>query len=420
MDTEKENASSNQKNGLPASPTRVQSVKAVQNEHESPPMSGPELIMPSIYETPIAEKSWVAPNVRKQTSPNLRRRHQTSSESTSAKRPATDIADNSDRDANSTTTSGGQTQPRLGFFEKPIRTITNIMLLAAISHLLILPELVQQYQSVCSIGAISAIYPSSCISTYRSEPVSPYTSSRSAPIGAVSSQSRLESLFNSTLHEMTPLNNALKQTESQLQAVERELRRLRPGTKHELSLEFESCWRVIRVAAWKFDSLKVDLQSAVDSLVAAGDVKSAESRPSVAHDARLSTQMLRRENYINQLMARMRSKADSLAVDLFTLDDHLESIASIVVREAKRSGSSFTNQLRDSTSRLEAFVDALVPPSVSLPSFLRARDSQAGDSDDISKPTLLQLFHEASTRHRPVAGLARSLSKHLQQTPRGK
>ncbi|KAL4970322.1 uncharacterized protein BDV14DRAFT_162992 [Aspergillus stella-maris] len=284
---------------------------------------------------------------------------------------------------------------------------------------------------MCSIGPISAVYSSSCVPRYPGhQHSSPHATgnSQSTPLESIlTSQTRLESLFNTTLHQMAPLNNSLKQTESQLRTVERELKRAHPGTKHELDLEFESCWRAIRIAAWKFDSLKVDLQSAVDSLVAAGDVKpksnaaASDGRSSVAHDARLSTQMLRRENYIAQLMARMRSKADSLAADLATLDDHLESIEGIVDRESKGSYSSSGTYLSSkdgtSSSRLGAFVNA-------LPSFLRSRDSgvsQDSTSDTVSSEaelTLSQIFRKAATHHRPVAGLARNLSRELQQNKR--
>ncbi|KAL4934514.1 uncharacterized protein BDV17DRAFT_249440 [Aspergillus undulatus] len=414
---------------VPTTPKQARPVTDGGSNHGSAAssMSGPELIMPSIYETPVTEASWVAPTVRtKQASPTLRRRHQSSAEPAKTEKPEPP-SETSTQSAHSTTTPNHQTQTRFAFLETPIRTIANVILLAAILHLLILPELVQQYQNMCSIGPISILYPSSCVSRYH-QSFSPHTNSQSIPAEAIlTSQTRLEYVFNATLQEMAPLNSSLKQTESQLRIVERELKRAHPGTKHELDLEFESCWRAIRIAAWKFDSLKVDLQSAVDSLVAAGDVKPistpSDARSSVAHDARISTQMLRRENYIAQLMARMRSKADSLAADLATLDDHLESIEGIVDREIKHSGSSATYQSsRDSSSRLVAFVDALIPPSVSLPSFLRPHGHGHGQADkndtsNSSSPelTLSQIFHAATTHHRPVAGLARNLSRNLQQ-----
>ncbi|KAL4976992.1 hypothetical protein BDW66DRAFT_150528 [Aspergillus desertorum] len=396
------------------------------SESTTSSVSGPELIMPSIYETPIAEASWVAPNVRAMAEHStVRRRHQTSAE------PARAESNTPNQDSNSTAACTHQMQVRLALINTPIRTIVNIILFAAISHLLILPELVQQYQTLCSIGAISALYPRSCISPLMSHFSSHiHNQSPTTEETVPSSQTRLESLFNATLREMAPLSGSLKQAESQLRAVEQELRLAQPDTKHELNLEFESCWRVIRIAAWKFDSLKVDLQSAVDSLVAAGDMKPklmpAESPPSVAHDARLYTQMLRRETYVNQLMARMRSKADSLAADLATLDDHLESIESIVDREAKRSHSS--SQSKDPSSRLIAFVDAIVPPGLTLPSFLTACGAGKPDGSDVDhvspaafpKLTLSEIFNEATKHHRPVASLARNLSKQLKQFSQSK
>ncbi|KAL2871840.1 uncharacterized protein BJX67DRAFT_340773 [Aspergillus lucknowensis] len=380
-------------------------------------MSGPELIMPSIYETPITEESWVAPNLRsKQTNPTLRRRIHSPAEPAKAEKALSSAPNQS---IQSTMTPKDQTQTRLRLLEKPIRTITNIILLAAISHLLVLPELVQQYQSLCTIGPISTLYPSNCIAPFP-QSFSPSQHHQSAPLKAViSSQTRLESLFNTTLQEIVPLNGSLKQTESQLRTVERELKLAHPGTKHELNLEFESCWRAIRIAGRKFDSLKVDLQSAVDSLVAAGDANLVESGSSVAQDARLSTQMLRREQYLEQLTARMRSKADSLAADLATLDDHLESIKSIVDRETIRPDASSTYQPRATSSRLLAFVAAIVPSRLTLPSFLRPPERWPAEAKDNTSPspdlTPSQIFHEATTHHQAVADAARKLSKHLQQ-----
>ncbi|CEN62541.1 hypothetical protein ASPCAL09174 [Aspergillus calidoustus] len=377
-------------------------------------VSGPELIMPSIYETPISEASWVAPNLRsEQTSPLE------SSPFAAPVKAKETFADVPNQDAHSTTTSKDQTPTRLRLLETPIQTIINIVLIAAIAHLLVLPEFVQQYQILCGVGPILTLYPSSC-SAYDQQRFSPHQRHQSKPHTAVTtSQSRLESLFNTTLHEIAPLNGSLKQTESLLRTVERELKRAHPGTKHELDLEFESCWRAIRIAGWKFDSLKVDLQSAVDSLVAAGDVKpTTDSGSSVAQGARLSTQMIRREQYIEQLTSRMRSKADSLATDLATLDDHLESIESIVDRETTQPHDPLADQPKGSSRRFLAFVDAIVPPSVKLFSFVRpsSRDSvETEDTSDHSELTLSQIFREATAHHRPVADAARNLSKQLQQ-----
>ncbi|KAL2809340.1 hypothetical protein BJX63DRAFT_365379 [Aspergillus granulosus] len=377
-------------------------------------ISGPELIMPSIYETPVSEASWVAPNIRSKqtTSSNLRRRPEPSAKPIKARKT---LADLPHQTAHSATTTKDQTSTRLRLLETPIQTIINIILLAAIAHLLVLPELVQQYQNLCTFGGISTLYPSSCIASF-----SPRQNHQSSPITTVTSfQTRLESLFNTTLHEIVPLNGSLKQTESQLRTVERELKRAHPGTKHELDLEFESCWRAIRTAGWKFDSLKVDLQSAVDSLIAAGDVKPTGHRSSIAEGARLSTQMIRREQYIEQLTARMRSKADSLAADLATLDDHLESIESIVDRETTQPHILPAVQPNGPSYRLRAFMDAIVPTGVPLPSFVRASNRESveakDDASEVTKLTLSQIFHEAAAHHRPVADVARNLSKQLQQ-----
>ncbi|KKK15934.1 hypothetical protein P175DRAFT_0499394 [Aspergillus ochraceoroseus IBT 24754] len=393
-------------------------------------MSGPELIMPSIYETPISEASWVAPTVRaKQSGPSLRRRHDRTLRTDAAAVAATEIQSRKSLKRGSRSPATPKSQPRRNsrMAETSLRVLANIILLAAIFHLLVLPELVQQYQSLCTIGTISALYPSSCIPLFP-QPFSQGQGQPSTQFGTViSSQTRLVSIFNATLEEMAPLNGSLKQTDSQLRDLERQLKHAHPGTRHELDLEFDSCWQAIRVAIWKFDSLKVNLQSAVDNLIAAGDVKPAiDSRASVAQDARLSTQMSRREQYLDELTTRMRSKADSLAADLATLDDHLESIEGIVARETRQSHSSPIYRLDSpsqgssyTASRLRTFVDAVLPQRLKAPSFLRPPEREENNAHDpgISpEVSLLQISHEATTHHRPVTDMARNLSNRLHQS----
>ncbi|KAE8373580.1 hypothetical protein BDV26DRAFT_62511 [Aspergillus bertholletiae] len=378
-------------------------------------LSGPELIMPSIYETPLAEGSWIAPAVRpkSKTAHSLRRRHKAAREST----PRTDKNDlymsrdgeSSEQRPNSSQIDEQLAHPNSASRSKTLQTlvriIINVLLVAAISHLLIIPEVVQQYQTLCTIEAISSLYPSSCIPPYPQPQPNRHRASRYDTV--VSSQMRLESIFNATLHMMTPLSGTLKQSESKLRDVEAELKKAYPGMKHELDLEFSGCWEATRAATRKFDSLRVDIRSAVDNLIATGGTTTGDSQSST-HDARLSTQMSWREQYLDQLTARMQSKADSLSNDLATLDDHLESIGNILAREMKLSSGS--SAPTDSTvespgSGLWAFVEKLPSPF---------RPAKEGNSLIHSDLSMSELFQDAAGQHRPVADAVRRLSSELQ------
>ncbi|KAE8163879.1 hypothetical protein BDV40DRAFT_126832 [Aspergillus tamarii] len=376
-------------------------------------MSGPELIMPSIYETPIAEGSWVAPAVRSKskTTHSLRRRHKTARGNTPrTEKHDLDVSrdgDSSDQRSNSRQVDEKIARPKSASRSKTvqtlIRTIINVLLVMAISHLLIIPEVVQQYQTLCTIEAISTLYPASCIPPYPQPQPNRHGASRYDTV--VSSQTRLESLFNTTLHAMTPLSDTLKQSESKLRDIETELKKVYPGMKHELDLEFSGCWEATRAATKKFDSLKVDIRSAVDNLIATGGATTGDSQATVH---RLSTQMSWREQYLDQLTARMQSKVDSLSNDLATLDDHLESIGNILVREMKRSSasSSTTDSAVESPGRgFRAFVDK-------LPSFFRSTiDGEGLTRQDLS---ISELFQDTAEQHRPVVDAVRRLSTGLQ------
>ncbi|PKX93711.1 uncharacterized protein P174DRAFT_511996 [Aspergillus novofumigatus IBT 16806] len=399
-------------------------------------ISGPELIMPSICEVPISEASWVAPELRSRTlSAHVKRRHKRLSDRPGKKRESeastledsTSASRRSQGDETASTSSG--TTSSSARIERYIRPLINLLLMTAISHLLILPELVHQYQTLCSIETVSALYPASCIPPYP-QPPSTNPQMQSLPNSILTSQSRLETLFNTTLTQMSILHPTLQQTESLLRDLHTNLRKAYQATKHELDLEFAGCTQAARTATGKFASLKADINSAMDSLLAtaATDDTTGTGRSgsrSVAQDARLSTQLARREAYLDQLTARMQSKAEALCGDFATLDDHLESIQEIVQREmrAPSSPGEFETTDGDGPSNgngkgIWAFIDAIVP--------FTARSSVHTGEDETSMAktrgdtNLSDLLRQATDHHRPVADLIRRLYIDLQNLQRKK
>ncbi|RAH73166.1 uncharacterized protein BO66DRAFT_468959 [Aspergillus aculeatinus CBS 121060] len=416
-------------------------------------ISGPDLIMPSIYETPICEGSWIAPTASPQRA--LRRRHQASSPSptrNSTQRSSAKVTESAPPTVAQHETINRRpsfTLPSRGFI---LRILLNVLLIAGISHLLILPEIIQQHQSLCSLPALATLYPTSCIPLY----LKPNHINNNR-LASISTQTPLETLLNNTLRTMAPHSTTLKHTESKLRDIHQLLKKQYPGSKHELDLEFSGCLEATRTATRRFDSLHADLRSAVDSLIAARGSGSGSGRGSAAPaaattantspDARLSTtQLTRREQYVDQLTSRMQTKADSLLGDFATLDDHLESIAGVVKRETNRlarrgnddhhlqgSGSSSSSGLKGMVGALFGGGSARSQPHTNN------KDNENNDSNDHhhhdgedhhspqppassshphqhhNYPQLPTLFQEAATRHQPVMDVIKKLSDGLQR-----
>ncbi|PYH45746.1 uncharacterized protein BP01DRAFT_318334 [Aspergillus saccharolyticus JOP 1030-1] len=408
-------------------------------------ISGPELIMPSIYEAPIAEGSWIAPIASPQRA--LRRRNPSSSTApiTNAEQQSSTKARKGATPTPTVAQHGALSRrpppilPSRGFI---LRTLLNVLLLVGICHLLILPELVQQHQSLCAIPVLATLYPVSCIPVYLQRP-NGSTSQSNGPFSHQSTLDPLQTLLDTTLQTMTPHSTTLKHTESKLRDIHQLLKKQYPGSKHELDLEFSGCLEATRTATRRFDSLHADLRSAVDSLIAArgssgndrGSAAAATTKPTHFHtspDARLSTtQLTRREQYVDQLTSRMLTKADSLLGDFATLDDHLDSIADVLKRETNRRPPA-PQAVNDDRRQQEQqhlphgpgsspaggikgiLVGALFGTGTGGPRSPQ-RSHQNDERSNAHTQPLPILFHDAATRHQPVLAVIQKLSDELQQ-----
>ncbi|MBA7585649.1 hypothetical protein ES708_27636 [subsurface metagenome] len=220
---------------------------------------------------------------------------------------------------------------------------------------------------------IPTLYATSCTRYHLRTPgMRPHPYASNPYDSVLSLQTQLEHLFNSTLDEIAPYAERLPETETLLQDLQDALKRSQVGgPQHELTLEFDGCRQALATATRKLDSLKADLQAAVDSLMATAGLPTSSppdssarhrqrSASDIAKDARLSTQMARREKYLDQLAARMRVRTDSLTGDFATLADHLESLRRIVERRVESSQGENDD---DSTiyKNVRTFVDSIVP-----------------------------------------------------------
>lgn len=387
--------------------------------------------MPSIYEASISEGSWIAP---------VRSKDQTSSGTMRKRRK---LGPSPQQDTTHEIPHAGRTSPKQPLSHKPqktlvskltaicrehivlIRTAINSVLVILILHFLVLPEAIYQAQSLCQLPKVQAIYPSSCV---RLDPRPFYPSSPiiSPEETLTAAQKHLESIFTSALTSLSPLSETLKESESMLEDLHSQLYAAIPDARNALDLEFQGSDAALRAATWEFDSLRADLHSAVDSLLASPPSQES-SAPSIARDTRLAVQLRRRAEYLDRLRAQLRSKADSLAARFTTLDDHLEAVEGIISREERRyflSGGSVSDQA--SRARLQSALDSLSsyafgsrffgkgvqPPSV------KSEDGQAIPNH---RPVMsLALLRLAAARHRPVADAVSRLSRQLADLPRSR
>ncbi|KAJ5493581.1 hypothetical protein N7463_009668 [Penicillium fimorum] len=414
-------------------------------------ISGPELIMPSICETPNPEGSWVeyVRTPEQQGSESMRKRRKVSMPN-DAKQREQDRTGAKTRDADAGS-SAETTAKETGLVVKSesifrghtalVRKAINTVLIAIILHLLVLPEVVYQAKDLCHISSIKTLYPNSCITLPTYPPRSAFHPSATPPEETLAnSQRQLESIFDTALETLTPLSAILKQSENMLADLESQLKSTFPDARNALDLEFTGSNQAVQTAVWEFDSLRADLRSAIDSLLASRPA--TEITGTAALDTRLAIQMRRREEYLDRLRSQIRSKADSVNTRFTTLDDHLEAVDAIVAREERRSPTfhKYGSSSDDSSSdRLYSVLDSL--PLGPFGAYLfRGRSTGYADSNPVAltessssavlstasaEPThtprpaaTLALLRIAATHHRPVADSVLRLSRQLRDVQR--
>lgn len=418
-------------------------------------MSGPELVMPSIYEVPISEASWVAPHLRsadKNATKMRKRRKITPSEKQTRQSGIKLEATNAGPSASGHGTKKPSVIAKLSSLYQEqrtlLRTAINTLLIALIMHLLILPELVYQAQDLCAFPTIQSTYPASCVPLHpRALPSNPFHST-SAPLSPeetiIAAQNTLEAIFTSTLSALTPLAQTLKDSESTLSTLHTNLQTSLPDARNALALEFQGSDAALRAAAWEFDSLRADLRSAIDSLLSSPLALESGGAASIARDTRLAAQLRRRAEYLDRLRAQLRNKAESLGGRFATLDDHLEAVDGIVSRESRRASmlngegkhvdasgqrgegllhslssyAGFSARLFGSSSSSSSDSDSNSNPQDQAPDPSSAAPPSA---DAVQRPTsTLALLRLAATQHRVVADEVARLARALRDEQRAR
>jgi hypothetical protein len=377
-------------------------------------LAGPELIMPSICEMSISEASWVAP-VHSNDQSGMRKRRKVSPEAT---------PENEQQDQGPTwpTTSKPSESKSPSFKSKLARICTtipritiNCLLIAGILHLLVLPEVIQQSQSLfCNHPVIKSTYPDSCIHL-TPRPLSP-TTQITPKDTLTTAQTNLESIFTTCLSTLTPLTPLLQESTTMLSDLHSTLISTHPDVRNALNLEFTGSEAALRAATWEFDSLRADLRSAIESLLATPPQEVGP--PSIARDTRLAAQFHRRAQYLDRLRSQLKAKADSLVTRFSTLDDHLEAVDGIVARErrAALAGGLGSGNGNGNGKGIQSVLNSLSGYAFGA----RSSSEKEGNTDDGAPRSTLALLRLAATHHRPVADEVSRLALQLGDVQRAR
>lgn len=192
---------------------------------------------------------------------------------------------------------------------------------------------------------------------------------------------------------------------------------------------------------WEFDSLRADLRSAIDSLLASPPTKESTGT-SIARDTRLAAQLRRRAEYLDRLRSQIHGKTEGLATRFGTLDDHLTAVDGIISRETRRA--SLDSLVRGGTGGdgLGGFQSVLHSLSKytfgtklfggsesgsestwseAAASEAAAGEAEEGEGEDMPGPaTTLAMMRLAATHHVPVADSVEKLSRQLRDLQRAR
>ncbi|OKL64469.1 hypothetical protein UA08_00995 [Talaromyces atroroseus] len=407
--------------------------------------SGPELIMPSIiFDSRTSDHgSWVIPRKRSKQSlyesrkaprlPKPSRNHLSAHEQEHRNHHNITSLKN-DRQPSPTAAATAATSDRgaLGYFAQIksylsgdleryefFRLLLNSLLVLMVMHLLIFPEVVHQVPIICRVPPVSRIYNQTCAGRNRN--VSEIASITANFQSAVRTQTQLQIYLNQTIEDMAPVDLSLKDSDAILRGIYTDIRNEYGGARHEIELEFEGIWVASRAITRALTNLKVDIKATVDGFQLPPHryeyIKGARSNRQASGNIinRLLFRGLsdtdKQEPNINQFgrlnqeldsaLTRLAHKTDTLLVQLAKLDDHLQSIKQLSVREHYRlqPQSSDTNQMDNVW--------------VTLSGFIRGPRSSSPVENNEKENTILNELEQIASYHDLMADIVGKLDREL-------
>lgn len=400
--------------------------------------SGPELIMPSImFETRTSDHgSWVIPRKRSRQSlyesrkaPRIPKpRSQTSSRERQVHHALK-------KDEPPTTTPISDTSMRHYFaqvkdyFSEDInryqffRLVLNSLLVLMTMHLLIFPELVHQVPIFCKVPGVSKVYSQTC--TKSNNTVSGIPNLSANYQSAIRTQNQLQNYLNQTIRDMAPLDVSLKDTDTTLRGIYTDIRKEYGSARHEIELEFEGAWAASRSISRALMNLKMDMKSTVDryqgpthrleylkgaartSRKNADSIfsrltgrKTSKSESEEEYGVAAMNQFGRLSQELDSAIARLAHKTDTLLVHLAKIDDHLQSIEKLSVREQDRLNPKTTKDLKQNLwSSLNEIIQG-------------AKISESTNNDE-RKNTVLEQLGQVASYHNLMANVVGKLDREL-------
>lgn len=429
-------------NSQPAKPTESLASSIASS------ISGPELIMPSIYDDTISEASWIAPKLRHRENASKKRnktiQHFPEASQEKPCEPKAPRVAASDPPTTPPHTSRRLSEQTWGMIQsiaanKFTRNIVTVFLLLSILHLLVLPELLYQYPKICSLSLFSTHYPASCAERQSGSQVKRLSPSELRRLSqyrsVVTSQTQFENVLDATVQEISLVPSPLKKEESALRDLYSQLKTAHTGAKYELDLEFQGAWPAIRSASLQLDLLKADMVSAMDRLeeesrMTAQSLKVSNPMQDEGQESEKGSssgllsfqvdfswplprtsersfpnQISHHVNVLQRQASLIRSRAESVLSDVAKLDEHLESIEDVLSREERASSNASKGNIKSLASDATHFIRRVS----SL--LFDSTDATPAESKDKSMSSLLR---QAVSHHRRVAEALRKLDSQLQ------
>jgi hypothetical protein len=355
-------------------PAPVTSQPDISDSTVSISSSGPELVMPSImFESKSTNNgSWVipkkrskqrlyesrkAPKMPKHRSPSPDEQPSTAvSEAAPVPRPASGV------------------KQRLGRVKRHLdqklnqnnlfRILLNSFFLFMTLHLLVIPEILYQVPSLCQVSAASKLYTKQCSRFNETSSTVPGIPTKFQ--STLRTQNQLHDYLNHTIQAITPLEKPLKDSDAVLRQLYTSVRTEYSGARNEIDLEFQGIWDASRSISRDFMTLKVDVEGFINNiqsqktlsdhqrlardtanskthflwrlLFSSRDIPEAEKQE--ANGLALTNQFTRLNQDLDTTIARLSQKAESFLLHLAKVDDHLESMKAVLVREQQRIGQN--------------------------------------------------------------------------------
>lgn len=392
----------------------------------APSIIGPELIMPGISDDMATQGSWVIPKERR------RKPKSEISQSSTAKKSPKKSRNAKVANVELLTKVGEKNElVNRGRFKPPgfLLLFLNVFLLLTILHLLVVPELLYRWPSVCQSAQVSALYRETC------KYISLDTQFKPHQLPAtINKYAQFENFLNEIYGSLSPHEAILKRTESDLREILKSLQAADFDARNEISLEYDSAWSTLRQSSREFDSILSELRTSVDSLQSIR-LRAIQKLNSGKHKgqptlldvigrrlsfkrpaASTSYETSRLDQLLEKTISSLALGTSPLLEHLLALDNHLVFMKQITIKET-RTGTRDRTYSKNTSNSISDIIDALrLAISESFSRLLPGRGLETCDIENASIQKLYNLIDQLNdiiSKHKPITEIVGALDKEL-------